>query len=72
MWLIGIINNTTKDYRIEATFQRNSNTMKEFITKFVSRGNNIINDGFSAYNILEDNSSGYRHFRHIHGGGILD
>ena len=35
LWLIGIINNTSKAYWIEATFQRNSNTMKEFISKYV-------------------------------------
>ena len=45
--------------------------MKEFITKYIPRGNNIITDGFSAYNFLNYNNSGYRHFRHIHGGGIL-
>ena len=67
LWLIGIINNSTKDYRIEATFQRDVNTMKEFITKYTIRGNNIITDGFSAYNFLNYNNSGYRHFRHING-----
>lgn len=45
--------------------------MKEFIRKYVLRGNNIINDGFNVYNFLEDNNSDYRHFRHIH-GDILD
>ena len=50
--LIGIINNSTKDYRIETTFQIDDNNMKECITKYIPRRNNIIKVGFSAYKFL--------------------
>ena len=35
LWLIGIINNNTKEIRVEASFTRNSYTIKSFITSYI-------------------------------------
>ena len=52
IWIIGCINNLTKDFRIEAAKNRNSNTLKNFITSYIDSGNKIITDGWSGYLFL--------------------
>ena len=69
IWLLGIINNTTKDFRIEGTYERTTSAIKKFITFNVKSGNNIITDGFTSYNFLDRIDSGYTHFKHDHSGG---
>lgn len=58
-----------KQFRVEATYERDANTIKKFITKHVDKGNFIITDGWSAYNFLENSDSGYVHIKHNHGRG---
>ena len=36
IWVIGIINNRTKDFRLETSTTRNTSTMKKFLSKFIS------------------------------------
>ena len=38
VWFLGIIDNSEKDFRLEAPFKRDESTNKAFITKFVEKG----------------------------------
>ena len=49
VWLIGIINNITKEFRKEGTHIRDSYTLKKFILKYVPKGNYIVTDGWAGY-----------------------
>ena len=69
IWLTGIINNITKYFRIEGTLNRDSDTLKNFIVKYVDKGNTIISDGWADYGFLNSPNSGYSHITHIHLGG---
>lgn len=69
--MLGIINNSTKEFRIEASFERDTPTIKKFISKYVETGNNIVSDGWSSYNYLDNINSGYLHIKHIHGAGAF-
>ena len=35
IWILGAINNRTKDFRVEAVLNRDSETLKTFITSYV-------------------------------------
>ena len=48
IWVLGITNNTTKDFRVVATKSMDTIHLKEFITKYISFGNKIIIDGWAA------------------------
>ena len=69
LWLIGAIYNANKDFRIECVFQTDSNTVENFIKKYIPLGNTKITDGFSSYNFLDQFGSGCNHNKHLHGGG---
>lgn len=45
IWLLGAIDNNTKDFRIEGTYTCDSITLKKFITLNTETGNNIVTDG---------------------------
>ena len=62
-----IINNSTKEFRLECIIRRDEITLTKFIKKFVEPGNNIISDGWAGYHNLEN--EGYHHDVHLHGGG---
>ena len=53
---------------MEAVFERNSNIIEKFITKYIEPRNNIITDGWSAYNIFNNNPN-YNRIPHNQGGG---
>ena len=44
IWLIVLINTQTKDFRIEALLERNSEILEKIIRHHASIGNNIITD----------------------------
>lgn len=67
IWLLGIINNNTKNFRIEPVINRDADTIKTFLTKYVGSGNRIVIDGWSGYDFLDHPLSGYRRYKHIHG-----
>jgi hypothetical protein len=46
VWVIGIINNRTKDFRLEASKIGNSETIKKFLLKFIDKRNSEISDGW--------------------------
>jgi len=64
--VLGIINDASKEFRLEATKTRDNSILK----KFVASGNKIVTDDFSSYNILTDEA--YLHDIHNHGGGNLE
>ena len=68
VWVIGIINNNTRDFRLEASLNRDSETMKKFLLKFIGSNNRIISDRWSGYNFIR-NFNGYSHEVHDHGAG---
>ena len=45
VWILGIINNTNKDFRLEIANSRDTNTIKAFISRHVKKGNKIYTDG---------------------------
>ena len=45
IWVLGIIDNITKQYRLDISYHRNATILKTFITKYVERGNTIICGG---------------------------
>lgn len=61
IWVIGLINIHTYEFRLETVIERNS----EIIKFHVGTDNNIITDGWSAYDWL--NNSDYHHIVHILG-----
>ena len=67
--MLGIINNSTKEFRIEGTYSRDAITLEKFITKFVKKGNNIISDGWEDYQFLDSPNSGYSHIIKNHSFG---
>ncbi len=73
VWLLGIINNSTKEFRIriEVSFSREGQTLSKFIKLYVETGNTIISDGWYGYNFLNSESSGYHHITHVHMNGIF-
>ena len=44
IWLLGIINNSTKEFRIEASYSRDGDTLSKFINLYVETGNTIVSD----------------------------
>lgn len=43
-WVLGIINNTTKDIRLQVTKERNCENLKKFIKNFIDIDNKIVSD----------------------------
>ena len=67
VYVLGIIDNSSKDFRLEGTILRDAETLKKFVKKFVAPGNTIVTDGWLGYSFLED--EGYIRDEHNHGGG---
>jgi len=67
IWLIGLINTNTHEFRIEAVYERNSEIMEKIIKHHVGEGNFIITDGWGAYSSMDNPNSGYHRIIHIHG-----
>ena len=63
----GLINTRNKNFRIEAVKTRDSDILEKIIRHHVGIGNNIVTDGWGAYNWMNSFNSGYRRIIHIHG-----
>ena len=61
IWYLGIINNQSKTFRLEAALNRSEARLKKFILKYVPIGNTIISDGWAGYRFLDSGNSGYHH-----------
>ena len=68
IWVLGIIDNISKDFRLDITYQRNQNNLKSFIMNYVLSGIHIVCDGWAGYAFI-DNMEGYTREMHNHGGG---
>lgn len=68
VWLLGLINNRTKEFRLQATTTRNSINLKKFIISYIDSGNTIITEGWQGYAFLQNNNS-YVWEMHNHGAG---
>jgi len=71
IWIVGAVNNNTKDFRLEGVISRDSAILKKFIYKYIQKGNNIVSDQWPGYNFLSLPDSGYRHFSHNHSNGAF-
>lgn len=69
IWLLSIINNTSKEFSIKVSYNRDSGTLANYIQKYIEIENTIISNGCSGYNFLDSAQSGYSHITHIHHGG---
>ena len=69
VWILYIINNTNKDFRLEIANSRDTNTIKAFISRHVKKGNKIFTDGWPSYDYLDEHDSDYTSYRHNHGQG---
>ena len=70
IWVLGIIDNITKLYRLDISYQRNASILKTFITKYVERGNTRVWNGRQGYSFIY-NMDGYNRNVHIHVEEIL-
>ena len=61
IWYLGIINNQSKTFRLEAALNRSEETLKKFILKYVPIGNIIICDGWADYRFLDSGKTGYHY-----------
>lgn len=67
IWILGAINDRTKDFRLEVFLKCDSETLKNFITTYVPRGSNIVTDSWMGYHFLDYPNYWYTHFSHNHG-----
>ena len=67
IWVLGMTENETKNFRLICSYTRDNEILKKFIYKFIPPGNHIISDGWNGYSFLDEPGSGYRHSIHIHG-----
>ena len=58
IWVIGAINNLSKDFRVDIAYKRNSEVLKTFIERYIEKGNKIITDDWSGYS-FNHNMEGY-------------
>ena len=60
-WVVGLINISTNEIRLELVENRNQETLKKIIEKHVGIGNKICTDSWMGYNFLDSADSGYQH-----------
>lgn len=66
VWVVGAVDNITKDFRVDIAFRRNEVVLKTFITNYIEKGNKLITDGWNGYSFI-DEMNGYSREVHIHG-----
>ncbi len=66
VWVIGAVDNITKDFRVDMAFKRNEVVLKTFITNYIEKGNKLITDGWNGHSFI-DEMNGYSREVHIHG-----
>ena len=71
IWLLGVINNQSKEFRIEGTFNRDASTIAKFIQNYIEKGNTIVFDMWAGFHFLDDANSGYTHISNNHHNGIF-
>ncbi len=66
LWVIGLTETDTKDFRVLLTKNRDEEILKKFITKLIPWGNYLVTGDWSGYNWADGPNSGYIRLRHIH------
>lgn len=64
--LVGLIINNTQEIWIYMVQNLSSESMKNYITSLIPKGNKIINNVSTYYNWLNDADNGYKHSVHNH------
>ena len=67
IWLIGLINTRNKNFRLEAVTRRDGDILQRIIRQHIGTGNNVVTDGWGAYNWMNSVNSGFNRIIHIHG-----
>ena len=62
---MGIIDDYSKDFRLNLKLERNQETLKSYLTHYAEPGNTIVIDGWSGYDFLS-NTGDYHHNIHLH------
>ena len=65
-WVVGMINITAKNIRIEIVNDRITETLKMIIAKHLGKGNIIHTDLWPGYNYLTNSNSGHQHITSNH------
>lgn len=68
----GIKENESKNFYVVASYNRDGEKLKTFITKFIPKENYIISDAYQGYPFLDSPNSGYMHSEHAHGRKDFD
>ena len=71
-WLVGVIDISTKNIRLDILPPRTSANLKIFFTRYIQSGTHIIHDGWMGYNFLDDEDSYWIHVTNNHGNGDFD
>ena len=66
LWVLGMTENQTKEFRFVRSKTRDEYATKEFITRYIPRGNNIVTYGWSVYDWIDRANSGYTRLEHLH------
>ena len=69
VWVIGAIETTTKELRIDIIHGRNATNIEKFIKKYIPPNNYVITDGWSGYQWMNRNNSQYHHIIYSHTAG---
>lgn len=69
---MGVINNTTKNFRIVGSLNWDSSTLLRFIKKYVHTGIQIVKDSWGGYNCFDSPDLGYQHKKFNHGLGLFE
>jgi len=67
LWVFWLTETGSKDFRVVLTRERDGETLKRFVTKLISTGNNLDTDGWHGYDGANNINSGYERFIHNHG-----
>lgn len=46
VWLLGMTDNINKDFRVKSSFNRDTETMKAFITQYIDKDNQIVTNAW--------------------------
>ena len=70
-WVVGIINTTNNNIRLEIVPDRTEVTLKTIIERHVGKGNAVFTDTWAGYNFLGRPNSGYIHNFVNHSNGVF-
>lgn len=69
VWVIGAIETSTKEIRIDIIHGRTANNIEKFIKKYIPSHSTVITDGWSGYQWMNRINSRYNHIVHSHAAG---